>query len=113
MVTQNLRLSRARRDYACTRCGKTIKSGLPYFRDEPHPMARRHRGAETRYLCTVCAVGRDSSDFVERPSEDSPQLGLPFAEAVESLPGLLLQAAVIRLGEKIDEGCIVEAVTLP
>lgn len=113
MVGHYLRLSRARRNYVCALCGKTIGSGTPYFRDEPHPMARRHREAKTRYLCTVCAVGQDPSDFMERPSEDSAQLRLPLREAVERLPGLLLQAAVIRLGEKVDEGRIVEAVTLP
>ena len=74
-------------------------------------MARRHRGAQTRHLCTVCAVGRGPSDFTERPPEHSRQLQLPFDEAVGRLPGLLLQVALIVVGEKIDEGLIIEAVT--
>ena len=113
MSSQNLRLSRARRDYVCSSCGKVIKSGLPYFRDEPHPLARYHRGVQTKHICTMCAVGRDPSEFIERPLEDSRQLRLSFNEAVERLPGLLLQCAIIQLGDRVDQGQIVEAVTLP
>ena len=109
----HLSLSRARRDYVCAACGETIKSGIPYFRDEPHPMARRHRGARTRQLCTVCATGRPPSQFVGSSHDDSKQLKLPFIEAMERLPRLLFQAAVVQLGADKEEGRVVESVALP
>jgi restriction system protein len=113
MGTQNLRLSRAKWDYVCALCSKVIKAGLPYFRDEPHPMARYHRGQKARYLCTVCAVGLNPFDLIKSPFDDSQQLRLPFDEVVEHLPRLLLQTAITPLGQKTDEGLIVQAVTLP
>lgn len=106
-----LRASRAKRRYVCGACGATIAVREPYFRDEPHPMARRHRGAKLRYLCTVCVTGRPSSDFSGEPQ--SGQLGLPFAEAVANLPTVLLQTAVIELRGRTDEGSLVQAVALP
>ena len=84
MATPYLRLSRARHNYTCEICLKMIKPGVPYFRDEPHPMARRHRGAKARYLCTNCAVGRDPTDFKEPADEFPKQLDLPFDKAAES-----------------------------
>ena len=113
MATPYLRLSRARHNYTCEICLKMIKPGVPYFRDEPHPMARRHRGAKARYLCTNCAVGRDPTDFKEPADEFPKQLDLPFDKAVARLPGLLLQTAILEMSDKIDEGQIIEAVTLP
>jgi restriction system protein len=76
-------------------------------------MAKRYRGAETRHLCTVCVTGHEPSDFSKHSYEDDPQRLLPFREGVERLPGLLLQAAIIQLGKKVDEGHIIHAVTLP
>lgn len=107
---------RAKKTYICAACQQTITKGEPYFRDEPHPMARRHRGATTKQICTVCATGRPPWDFVEfakhRP-EDRFQLKLPFVKVLEKLPGLLLQTAIVELGEKTEEGRIVQAVALP
>lgn len=113
MSTPYLRLSRARKDYVCSICGTDIKSKTPYFRDEPHPMARRHRGAEIRHLCTNCAVGIDASEFKSRSEANNFQLRFPFDEAVQRLPGFMVQAAVIKLDRKVSDGIIVEAVTLP
>ena len=106
-----LRPSRARRPYLCDQCGKTIGVKETYFRDEPHPMARWHRGQRTRCLCTVCVTGHPASEFSEE--RDRAQLLLPFAEAVVNLPSLLLQTAVVDLGKKTCEGTLVEAVALP
>ena len=108
-----LRLSRAKQEYICTACNKTIKKGVPYFRDEPHPMARRHRGTTTKHLCTVCATGRPSWEFVSHPLKDRFQLKLPFVEVLKQMPGMLLQTAIVQLGEKTEEGQIVQAVALP
>ena len=73
-------------------------------------MARRHRGATTKHLCTVCATGRPPYEFFSEPPE---QFKLPFVEALEKLPGMLLQASIVQLGEKTEEGRIIEAVALP
>ncbi len=113
MATPYLRLSRAKQNYICAICLKMIKVGVPYFRDEPHPMARRHRGAKTRYLCTNCAVGRDPTDLMKPAAKDRRQLDLPFDKSVVRLPGFLLQTAILETGKKIDEGQIIEAVTIP
>ncbi len=47
--------SRARRPYTCGECGGPIPKGATYLRDEPHPRARYHRGAEVRYVCGPCS----------------------------------------------------------
>lgn len=104
-----LKIYRARQDYICVACKKTIKKGVPYFRHEPHPWGRR-RGATTKRLCTVCATGRPPWEFV---SEQPVQLKLPFVEVLQQLPGMLLQTSVVHLGKKTEEGRIVQAVALP
>jgi restriction system protein len=38
---------------------------------------------------------------------------LPFVGVLDHLPGILLQTAVVQLGEKTEEGRIIEAVALP
>lgn len=106
-----LRTSRARRPYVCDVCGTPIPIRQPYFRDEPHPMARRHRGAEVRYLCTVCVTGQPPSTFSEQARPG--QLRLHFAEALANLPSAMIQTAVVQLGATTDEGILVEGVTLP
>lgn len=107
----HLRASRARRAYVCAACGAGIAAGQAYFRDEPHPMARRHRGKTVRHLCTLCVTGRPTSEFSE-PSEPG-QSFLPFVESLVNLQPVLLQTAVVELGAKTDEGHLVQAVTLP
>lgn len=114
----NLRLFRATQAYICSACEKTIRKGMLYFRGEPHPMAKRHRGATTKHFCTVCAIGRSQWEvgggrFAKYRPEDSFQLMLPFVEVLEKLPGMLLQAAIVELGEKTEEGRIIQAVAIP
>jgi restriction system protein len=111
--TKYLRASRAKRQYLCERCGATIAARELYFRDEPHPMARRRRGATVRHLCTRCVTGGPPSYFFKEKEKGFLQLLLPFAEALANLPIVLLQAAIIELGSKPDEGALVQAVTLP
>ena len=106
-----LRMSRARQSYTCAGCGGPILRGALYFRDEPHPMARRHRAAVVRLLCGRCVP---TGGLHESPTPpDSEQLGLLFDSTVISLPPILLQAAVIELGTRVDEGQIVVGVTIP
>lgn len=106
-----LRASHARRPYTCDGCGACISVREAYFRDEPHPMARWHRGQLTRYLCTACVTGRPATEF-SRDSDPEEQL-LPFSEVVANLPGLVLQTAVIETGNATDDGVLVQAVALP
>ena len=87
-----LRTSRARHKYTCVNCGKAIPPGTVYFRDEPHPKARYHRGAQVRHLCSGCIVVK--------------------AEEIV-LPPVLLQAEIIRAGPNIDEGQLVIGVAIP
>jgi len=51
-----IRRSRARKPYSCVRCTKAISQGETYYRYEPHPLARYHRGASVRHFCERCAV---------------------------------------------------------
>lgn len=60
-----LRTSRARNPYVCSGCGASIARGERYFRDEPHPMARRHRGARVQHLCALCVLGEfDGTEYL-------------------------------------------------
>lgn len=51
-----IRRSRARKPYSCVRCSKAISQGETYYRYEPHPLARYHRGESVRHFCERCAV---------------------------------------------------------
>jgi len=51
-----IRRSRARKPYSCVRCSKAISIGETYYRYEPHPLARYHRGAPVRHFCERCAT---------------------------------------------------------
>jgi restriction system protein len=105
-------ISRAIRPYVCAECGAPIKSRTVYFRDEPHPLARHHRGIKVRHVCTLCVTGRPESDFGRSPNLVISQITFDFSKAVSLLPGLLMQA-VVRLGDRTEEGHLVEAVTIP
>ena len=74
-------------------------------------MARRHRGAKVRYLCTVCVTGRRPSEFDEEG--ETGQLRLDFAESVVNLPLLLVQTAVVELGAATEHGYLVRGLALP
>lgn len=106
-----LRASRARTAYVCAGCGATIGPRDTYFRDEPHPMARRHRGVAVRHLCAMCVTGHPASEFSRK--EEHGQRLLPFAQAVVNLPPVMVQAAVIELGHRTDEGAVLQGVTVP
>lgn len=78
----HLRQTRARKTYYCRLCSSVIWPGNYYFRDEPHPLARKHRGAEVGHVCSKCVLGSDSAFVIgnppySRPSE-SQQLTLRF-----------------------------------
>lgn len=53
-----VKLTVARKEYICKSCSKTIRKSHPYYRIEPHPMARYHRGEEVQHICQSCAGGR-------------------------------------------------------
>ena len=110
-----LRQQHARRHYVCAECNSRIPAGTLYVRDDPHPMARIHRGKRVRHLCAKCAPV--NVRFVETASTQRPydpgQLELPFGAFIDSLPPLLLQAAILDIRDRTDEGHIVKGVTIP
>ncbi len=73
-----LRESRARETYLCAICGRAIRPREAYYRDEPHPMARRYRGETMRRLCYRCVWGEDAA--VPGALQGARQLALPFGE---------------------------------
>ena len=73
-----LRQSRARSVYTCEHCRSVIPRGAPYYRHEPHPMARYHRGERVRYFCYVCVQGKPAGSLWEAPATVQRQLELPF-----------------------------------
>jgi hypothetical protein len=72
---------RARRWYECAFCQSPIEKGQYYYRDDPHPMARKHRGQTARQICIHCI----ESDVYLQEQRSTGQLELPFDEQV-SLP---------------------------
>ena len=84
-----LRESRARRPYSCAICSSLIPQRGRYFRDEPHPQARRYRGEEVRHLCVSCVEGLEAEKVPlqkrllqrTRWRKDDLQLTLPLGEA--------------------------------
>src|ERR1039457_563783 len=49
-----LRIFRARSWYECAFCQSPIEKGQYYYRDDPHPLARYHRGQTARQICVHC-----------------------------------------------------------
>lgn len=45
---------RARGTYACKACGQGIPRGDTYYRDDPHPYSRTHRGLRPAHYCLAC-----------------------------------------------------------
>jgi len=76
-----LRFFRARNRYICTFCDTPIAKGEYYYRDDPHPMARRHRGQTARQICVNCI----NNDVYYQEQRSTGQLELPFDEPI-SLP---------------------------
>ncbi len=84
-----LRESRASKPYSCAICSSAILRRSRYFRDEPHPYARKFRGEEVRHLCVGCVEGLEAKNVPlkkrllqsPRPSEQL-QLTLPLGEAI-------------------------------
>lgn len=85
-------------------------------------MARYHRGAQVRYICTRCTSGWPPAFYTRdlerhRQGKDAGtterQLSLPFEEGVANLPPMLLQAALVEHGPSTDQGTLVRAVALP
>jgi len=60
---------RAARTYKCSRCGSPIPKGTIYFRDEPHPLARHHRGIEVQYFCKKCISFRAPEEPPTQPKQ--------------------------------------------
>lgn len=74
-----LRLFRARRRYDCAFCQSPIGRGEYYYRDDPHPMARKHRGQTARQICVHCM---ESDVYVQEEQRTPGQLQLPFDERI-------------------------------
>ncbi|RPJ39369.1 MAG: restriction endonuclease, partial [Planctomycetaceae bacterium] len=73
-----LRVFRARHQYECAFCQSLIQKGQYYYRDDPHPMARYHRGQTARQICVNC-VQTDGYFEEHRPAG---QLEFSFEEQV-------------------------------
>ncbi len=71
-----LRMFRARHWYECAFCQSPIEKGQYYYRDDPHPMARYHRGQTARQICVHCI----KSDVYFEEQRQTGQLELPFDE---------------------------------
>lgn len=71
-----LRMFRARNLYECAFCQSSIEKGQYYYRDDPHPMARYHRGHMPRQICVQCIKG---DVYLERQRR-SNQLEFSFDE---------------------------------
>lgn len=71
-----LRMFRARNWYECAFCQSPIEKGQYYYRDDPHPMARYHRGQTVRQICVHCI----ESDVYLEEQRRTTQLDLPFDE---------------------------------
>jgi hypothetical protein len=114
-MAYSLRQQRARRNYICAECSSLIPAGTLYVRAEPDPIARVRRGIPVRHLCPACTPA--DLPFIQPGAphriEDPKQLVLRFDAIINSLPSLLLQAAVLDIGHKTDEGHIVEGVIIP
>jgi hypothetical protein len=73
-----LRIFRARNWYECAFCGSSIRKGEYYYRDDPHPMARYHRGQTARQICVRCIDG----DIYVQEERETDQLELPFDKPI-------------------------------
>ena len=71
-----LRMFRARYWYECAFCQSPIEKGQYYYRDDPHPMARYHRGQTARQICVHCI----EKDVYLKKEHTNSQLHLPFSE---------------------------------
>lgn len=69
-----LRVFRARTWYECSFCQSPIEKGQYYYRDDPHPMAKRHRGQTARQICVHCI----KSDVYLVEQSSTGQIELPF-----------------------------------
>jgi hypothetical protein len=71
---------RSRNWYECALCQSPIEKGQYYYRDDPHPMARKYRGQTARQICVHCV----KSDAYINERASTGQLQLPFDEYVSS-----------------------------
>ena len=53
-VTLYLIETRAKHNYTCPACHSLIPRGTSYFRHDPHPYARTHRGQKISHWCRQC-----------------------------------------------------------
>ena len=96
-----LRMFRARNWYECAFCRSPIQKGDCYYRDDPHPMARYHRGQTARQICVHCI----NSDVYFEEQRRTGQFELPFDEQRHAalfpdlpLPSLSLQPRLVASG---------------
>jgi restriction endonuclease Mrr len=84
-----LRVSKARYDYTCTNCSRIIKKGSEYFRAEPHPQARSHRGQEVQYLCVICVHGEE---YVQQREQEKKEWLKNYWTSSASTPTVVQQS---------------------
>src|SRR3954454_23494388 len=66
-----LRQSRARNEYTCSKCFRSIMRGEEYFRLEPFPFDRIKGIAKTQHLCAVCVLGQEEVDRITREKREA------------------------------------------
>jgi hypothetical protein len=67
---------RAQDWHECALCQSEIAKGQYYYRDDPHPMARYHRGQTARQICVHCIKG----DVYLEEQRATGQCDLDFGE---------------------------------
>ena len=106
-----VRLSKAQREYVCANCNKVIPKRHPYYRVEPHPIARIHGTEEVKHICQSCAGGRlvafDNMEEVESrlkrriiPEVSVGQLSL-FGLPDEPIQIVQTEVHVVSITEKL------------
>jgi hypothetical protein len=65
-----LRLSRAKYQYECDKCSRTIRKGQDYYRVEPFPIARIKGLEKVQHLCLACVVGEEQLEEIRQETRD-------------------------------------------
>ena len=87
-------MSNARRWYECAICQTEILKGQFYYRDEPHPKARYHRGAVVRQICVHCVDSdafAEEQGYLDRLSERADEFAPPVRVELVDVTAVLLE----------------------
>ncbi len=99
--------SRAKTNYVCPACGKTIVAGELHFRHTPHPAAWIHRGQRGSHWCCDC-ISASTPDPKEKVTR---RIRVPALRVHESLSLQSLQplrVELIGIGKLLSEKLAVD-----